>query len=45
MSTIYFTNQQKRQLVDILKKYPCIIFVANCFEFKFKKLAFEQKQK
>ena len=27
MTTIYFTNHQKVQLVDILKKYPCIIYV------------------
>ena len=27
MTTIYFTNHQKGQLVDFLKKYPCIISV------------------
>ena len=39
MSTIYFTNYQKRQLVDFLKNYPCIIYqfvifkpLSYCFE-------------
>ena len=32
MTTIYFTNHQKRQLVEILKKYPCITYVKKCFE-------------
>ena len=27
MTTIYFTNHLKRQLVDFLKTYPCIIYV------------------
>ena len=29
MTTIYFTNHQKGQLVDFLKKYPCVIYVIN----------------
>ena len=27
MTTIYFTNHQKRQLANLLKKYPGIIYV------------------
>ena len=41
MTTIYFTNHQKRQLVDFLKKYPCIIYVKNCHECEFQKFALE----
>ena len=29
------------QLVDILKKYPCIIYVKNCVEYKSQKLTLE----
>ena len=32
MATIYFTNHQKRLLVDFLKKCPCIVYVKNCLE-------------
>ena len=39
MTTIYFTNHQKVQLVEFLKKYPCIIYVKNCLECKFEKFA------
>ena len=45
MSCTYFTNHQKRQLVDFLKKYSCIIYVTNCLEHKFQKFTREQKQK
>ena len=38
MTTIYFTKYQKRQLVDYLKKYPCIIHVKNALNVNFKKL-------
>ena len=41
MTTIYFTNHQKRQLVDFLKKYPCIIYVKYCRECEFAKFALE----
>ena len=41
ITTIYFTNHQKRQLVDFLKKYPCIIYVKNCHECEFQKFALE----
>ena len=41
LTTIYFTNHQKRQLVDFLKKYPCIIYVKNCHEQEFQKFAVE----
>ena len=37
MSTIYFTNHKKGQLVDFLKKYPCIIYAKNYLECKFQK--------
>ena len=39
MTTIYFTNHQKGQLVDFLKKYPCIIYVKDCLEREFQKFA------
>ena len=29
ITTIYFTNHQKGQRVDFLKKYPCVIYVKN----------------
>ena len=45
MTTIYFTNHLKRQLVDFLKKYPCIIYVKNCLECVFQKFALKWKQK
>ena len=32
MAIIYFTNHQKRQLVDFSKQHPCIIYVKNCHE-------------
>ena len=38
MTTIYFTNHQKGQLVDFLKKYPCIICVKNALNVNFKSL-------
>ena len=38
MTTIYFTNYQKRQLIDYLKKYPCIIHVKNALNVNFKSL-------
>ena len=41
MTTIYFSNHQKRQLVDFLKKYPCIIYVKNCLEYEFQKFSHE----
>ena len=41
MTPIYFTNHQKRQLVDFLKKYPCIIYVKSCLKCGFKKFALE----
>ena len=41
MATIYFTNHQKRQLVEFLKKYPYIIYVKNCLEREFQKFALE----
>ena len=41
MTTIYFTNYQKRQLIDFLKKYLCIIYVKNCHECELQKFALE----
>ena len=41
MTPIYFTNYQKRQLVDFLKKYPCIIYVKSYLKCEFKKFALE----
>ena len=41
MSTIYFTNYQKRQLVDFLKKYPYIFYVKNCLERESQEFALE----
>ena len=41
MTAIYFTNHQKRQLVDFLKKYPCIIYVKKCLEYEFQKFVGE----
>ena len=41
MTPIYFTNHQKRQLVDFLKKYPCIIYVKSYLKCEFKKFALE----
>ena len=38
MSAIYFTNRKKGQLVDFLKKYPCIIYAKNYLECNFKSL-------
>ena len=35
LTTIYFNNHHERQLVDFLKKYPCIIYVKNGPECKF----------
>ena len=34
---IYFTNHQKRQLLDFLNKYPCIIYVKSYIKCKFQK--------
>ena len=45
MTTIYFTNSQKRQLVDFLKKYSCNIYVKNYLECEFQKFVLEKKQK
>ena len=45
MTTIYFSNHQKRQLDNFLKKHPCIIYVTNCLEREFQKLAIEQNKK
>ena len=45
MTTIYFPNQEKRKLVDFLKKYPCIIYVQICFECEFLKFALEKNEK
>ena len=42
MTTIYFTNHQKLQLIDFLKKYSCIIYVKNCLECEFQKFALKQ---
>ena len=41
MTTVYFTNNQKRQVVDFLKKYACIIYVSNCLECEFQKSVLE----
>ena len=41
IATIHFTNYQKRQFVDFLKKYPYIIYVKNCLEREFQKFALE----
>ena len=41
MITIYFTNHQKRQLVNFLKKYPYIIYLKNSLEREFQKFALE----
>ena len=45
MNAIYFTNHQKRQIVDFLKKYSCIIYVTNCLGCKFQKFTLKQNQK
>ena len=45
MTTVYFTNNQKRQVVDFLKKYACIIYVNNCLECEFQKSVLEQNHK
>ena len=37
MTTIYFTDHQKRQLIKFLK----IIYVTNCLESKFQKFTLE----
>ena len=42
MTTIYFTDHQKRQIVDFLKKYSSIIYVKNYLEREFEKFAFEK---
>ena len=41
ITTIYFTNHQKRQLVDFLRKYSYTIYVNNYLECKFQKFTFE----
>ena len=41
MTPIYFTNHQKRQLIDFLKKYRCIIYVKSYLKCEFKKFALE----
>ena len=41
MAPIYFTYYQKRQLVDFLEKYPCIIYVKSYLRREFKKFALE----
>ena len=40
MTTIYFTNHRKIQLLNFLKKYSCIIYVKNYLECEFEKFAF-----
>ena len=45
MTTIKYTNHQKRQLVYFLKKYPRLIFVTNCLECRFQKFTLEYNQK
>ena len=40
MTTIYFTDHQKQQLIKFLK----IIYVTNCLESKFQKFTLEQNQ-
>ena len=35
MTTIYFNNHQKQQLVDFLKKYPGIIYAKHCPDWEF----------
>ena len=50
MITIYLTNHQNRQLIDFLKKYPCIkdeciIHVTNCRKYEFQKFRLEKNQK
>ena len=41
MTTIYFTNYQKRQLAGFLKEYPCIIYVKNFIKCELKKFVLE----
>ena len=41
MTIIYFTNHQKRQLADFLKKYSYTIYVKNCLERGFQNFALE----
>ena len=41
MTPIYFTNHQKRQLIDFLKKYLCIIYVKSYLKCEFKKFSLE----
>ena len=45
MTTIYVTNQQKRQLIDFLRKYPYIIYVTSCLQCKFQELKFSEWSK
>ena len=44
-TTTYFTHHKKRQLSNVLKKYPCVIYLTNCLECKFKKFTLKQNQK
>ena len=39
MTTIYFTYHQTQQLVEFLKKYPCIIYVEKHLEYEFQRFA------
>ena len=45
MTIIYFTNHQKRQFVDFLKKYPCIFFVKKLIKCELQKFASKENQK
>ena len=45
MTYICFTNHQERQVTDFLKKYLCIIYITNYFEWKVQKCTLEQNQK
>ena len=45
MTTICFISHEKRQLVDFLKKYPCIIYVKNALNVAFKSLHSKKTKK
>ena len=38
MTNFYFTNHQKGQFVDLVKKYPYVIYVKNALNENFKSL-------
>ena len=35
MAMTNFTNYEKRQFVDFIQKYPCIIYTTNSLKYKY----------